>query len=118
MLHPVPGVELFYIPIAMRTEKERKIFMVKISLKGDVVKEFDQGTTVAQIAAALGAGLAKAACAAKIDGKVCDLRTPVLADCSVEILQKGILAHRFPHSGTGRSATVSRGKVCYRPCGG
>ena len=60
--------------------------MVRISLKGDVVKAFDQGTTVAQIAAALGAGLAKAACAAKIDGKVCDLRTPVEADCAVEIL--------------------------------
>ncbi|MDF3005716.1 MAG: threonyl-tRNA synthetase [Oscillospiraceae bacterium] len=86
MLHPVLGVELFYIPVAMRTEKERKIVMVNISLKGDVVKEFEQGTTVAQIAAALGAGLAKAACAAKIDGKVCDLRTPVLTDCSVEIL--------------------------------
>lgn len=60
--------------------------MVKVTLKGDVIKEFQAGTTVAQIASSLGAGLFKAACAGKIDGQVVDLREAVNADCKLEIL--------------------------------
>lgn len=59
--------------------------MVKVSLKGDV-REFENGTTVAEIAKSLGAGLYKAACAGKLDGKVVDLRTPVTGDCELQIL--------------------------------
>ena len=59
--------------------------MVKIDLKGQV-KEFDQGITAAQVAKSIGMGLYKSACAAKIDGEVCDLRTPIEKDCSLEIL--------------------------------
>jgi threonyl-tRNA synthetase len=60
--------------------------MINVTLKGGVVREFENGTTVADIAKAVGAGLYKAACAAKIDGKVADLRTAPDADCAVEIL--------------------------------
>ncbi|HEX3017641.1 MAG TPA: threonine--tRNA ligase [Caproicibacter sp.] len=59
--------------------------MVKVSLKGDV-REFENGTTVAEIARSLGAGLYKAACAGKLDGKTVDLRTPVTKDCELQIL--------------------------------
>ena len=59
--------------------------MVKIDLKGQV-KEFDQGVTAAEVAKSIGMGLYKSACAAKIDGEVCDLRTPIEKDCSLEIL--------------------------------
>ena len=59
--------------------------MVKVDLKGSV-REFESGTTVAQIAQSVGAGLFKAACAGKLDGKVVDLRTPVAKDCSLSIL--------------------------------
>jgi threonyl-tRNA synthetase len=59
--------------------------MVKVSLKGDV-REFESGTTVAEIAKSLGAGLYKAACAGKLNGKVVDLRTPVTEDCELQIL--------------------------------
>ena len=59
--------------------------MVKIDLKGQV-KEFDQGITAAEVAKSIGMGLYKSACAAKIDGEVCDLRTPIEKDCSLEIL--------------------------------
>ncbi|XOQ49660.1 MAG: threonine--tRNA ligase [Eubacteriales bacterium] len=59
--------------------------MVKVSLKGEV-KEFESGITVAEIAKSIGMGLYKAACVGKIDGKIMDLRTPVTADCEVEIL--------------------------------
>lgn len=60
--------------------------MVKVTLKDDVVKEFQSGTTVMDIAKSIGMGLYKAACLAKIDGETCDLRTPVTNDCHVEIL--------------------------------
>lgn len=62
------------------------VFMVKVTLKDDVVKEFQSGTTVMDIAKSIGMGLYKAACLAKIDGETCDLRTPVTKDCHVEIL--------------------------------
>lgn len=60
--------------------------MVKVTLKENVVKEFQSGTTVMDIAKSIGMGLYKAACLAKIDGETCDLRTPVTKDCHVEIL--------------------------------
>ena len=59
--------------------------MVKIDLKGQI-KEFEQGVTAADVAKSIGMGLYKSACAAKIDGQVCDLRTPIEKDCSLEIL--------------------------------
>ena len=59
--------------------------MVKVSLKGNV-REYESGTTAAEIARSIGAGLYRAACAAKIDGKVADLRTPVDRDCELQIL--------------------------------
>ncbi len=60
--------------------------MIKVTLKGDVVKEFEAGITAAEVAKSLGMGLYKAACAARVDGEACDLRTPLDRDCSLEIL--------------------------------
>lgn len=60
--------------------------MVKITLKGGAVKEYENGVTIAQIAKSLGEGLFKSACAGKINGKTVDLRTPVQTDCEVAIL--------------------------------
>lgn len=60
--------------------------MIKVTLKGGDVREFEAGVSVGDIAKSLGAKLYKAACAARIGGKVCDLRTPVNADCELEIL--------------------------------
>ena len=59
--------------------------MVKIKLRDDI-REFENGVTPFQIAESISAGLARVACAAKIDGKGCDLRTPIENDCEVEIL--------------------------------
>ncbi|MGN0474223.1 MAG: TGS domain-containing protein, partial [Acutalibacteraceae bacterium] len=59
--------------------------MIKVTLKNDV-KEFESGVSVAEIAKSIGAGLYKSACAAKVDGAVCDLRTVLDKDCEVEIL--------------------------------
>ncbi len=60
--------------------------MVKVTLKGDVVKEFDNGVTVAEIAKSIGMGLYKSACGGKINGEYCDLRTAVNEDCALEIV--------------------------------
>ena len=57
-----------------------------ITLKGDVVKEFPENTTAYEIAQSISAGLARAACAVKINGNVCDLRTTISNDSSLEIL--------------------------------
>lgn len=59
---------------------------MRITLKGDVVKEYENGMTAYDIAKDISAGLARAACAAKINGKVCDLRTCIDSDASLEIL--------------------------------
>lgn len=59
--------------------------MIKVTLKDGVVKEFEQGIAVAEIAKSLGAGLYKAACCCKIDGNVADLRTTLDKDCEVSI---------------------------------
>ena len=59
---------------------------MKITLKGDVIKEFDNGMTAYDIAKEISGGLARAACAARINGKVCDLRTTITEDSTLDIL--------------------------------
>ena len=60
--------------------------MINVTLRDNVVKEYENGTTVADIAKSLGMGLYKAACVARVNGEVCDLRTALDADAQVEIL--------------------------------
>ncbi len=60
--------------------------MIKVTLKGDVVKEFESGITAYEVAKEISMGLAKAACAVKINGENADLRTPLTEDCKLEIL--------------------------------
>src|SRR5256885_9685044 len=50
--------------------------MFKIALPDGSVKEMPEGSTPADVAAAIGPGLAKAALAAKIDGDVRDIMRP------------------------------------------
>ena len=59
--------------------------MIKVDLKGNV-KEFEAGVSAAEVAKSIGMGLYKSACAARVDGQVCDLRTPLDKDCQLEIL--------------------------------
>lgn len=60
--------------------------MISISLKGGEVRQFEPGVTPVEIAKSLSGGLYRAACAAKVDGEVRDLRTPIEKDAQVEIL--------------------------------
>ena len=55
---------------------------IKIRLR-DEVREFPCGVTAFEVAQSIGAGLAKAACAASIDGKTADLRSCVKRENSL-----------------------------------
>lgn len=57
---------------------------MKVTLKNGEVREFDAGMSAFDIAREL--GLAKTACAAEIDGKVCDMRTCLDKDCTLNLL--------------------------------
>ena len=59
--------------------------MIKVTLKGGTVKEYDGEITAIGIAQSIGAGLAKAACAAEINGEYADLRTVIEKDSNVAI---------------------------------
>ena len=59
---------------------------MKITLKDGSVKEYQSAMTVYDIAMDISEGLARAACAGEVDGKVVDLRTVVEDDCALNIL--------------------------------
>lgn len=59
--------------------------MINVTLRDGIVKEFEVGTSAADVAKSLGSGLYKAACSCKINGVLCDLRTPLMEDCELAI---------------------------------
>jgi threonyl-tRNA synthetase len=60
--------------------------MAKVTLPDETVLEVGDGTTAGQLAQQIGPGLAKAAVAAKIDGKLVDLSTPLSGDVAIQIV--------------------------------
>ena len=59
---------------------------MKITLKDGSFKEYAQAMSIYDIALDISEGLARAACAGEVDGKVEDLRTVIDRDCSLSIL--------------------------------
>ncbi|MGN0290192.1 MAG: threonine--tRNA ligase [Lachnospiraceae bacterium] len=59
---------------------------MKITLKDGSVKEYEQPISILDVAADLSEGLARAACAGEVDGKVVDLRYELTEDCQLNIL--------------------------------
>lgn len=60
--------------------------MLNITLLDGSVRQYESPVTVAQIAASVGAGLAKAAVAGKVNGKLVDACDPITEDSSVQII--------------------------------
>jgi len=60
--------------------------MAKIQLPDATVIEVPDGTTVKEFAGRIGPGLAKAALAGVIDGRLVDLSTPLNGDCQLKII--------------------------------
>ncbi|MBQ3664488.1 MAG: threonine--tRNA ligase [Lachnospiraceae bacterium] len=75
---------------------------MKITLKDGSVKEYDHAMSVIDIANDISDGLARAACAGEVNGKVVDLRTVIEEDCELSILtfndEKGKAAYRHTTS--------------------
>ncbi len=71
-------------PIGMEKGKEKT--EMKIVLKDGSSKNYESPMAVIDIAADISEGLARAACAGEVDGKVVDLRTVIDSDCSLNIL--------------------------------
>jgi threonyl-tRNA synthetase len=60
--------------------------MAQITLPDGSTLEIADGTTAKQLAEQIGPGLARAAVAAKINGQLVDLSTPITADAAVQII--------------------------------
>ena len=60
--------------------------MITITLPDGAKREYAPATTIAEVAASIGPGLAKAALAGKVDGKLVDLSHPIAADAALEIV--------------------------------
>ncbi len=78
--------------------------MLKISLPDGSSREMPRGSTPADVAAAIGPGLAKAALAARVDGELRDLNRPFEGDSSVALVTSKdekdaleLVRHDFAH---------------------
>ena len=60
--------------------------MVAIRLPSGDIKQFDGATTVMQVAESIGAGLAKATVAGRVNGKLVDASDPITEDADVQII--------------------------------
>ena len=60
--------------------------MVAITLPDGSVKEFDGSTSVMEVAQSIGAGLAKATVAGRVDGRLVDAHDRITTDANVEIV--------------------------------
>ena len=77
--------------------------MLNIALPDGSVRQYESPVTVAQIAASIGAGLAKATVAGKVNGKLVDACDPITEDSTVQIItpkdQEGVevIRHSCAH---------------------
>ncbi|AEY65310.1 threonine--tRNA ligase [Clostridium sp. BNL1100] len=76
--------------------------MIKITLKDGSNKEYQNGITIKEVAESISAGLARAALAGEVDGKVKELDFKLENDCSLSLLtfsdEGGRLAYRHTAS--------------------
>lgn len=76
---------------------------ISVILPGNSTRELEEGATIADCAAAIGSGLAKAAIAGKVDGELVGLDAPLADGAHVEIITNrspeglGILRHSTAH---------------------
>jgi threonyl-tRNA synthetase len=80
--------------------------MIKITLPDGSQRPFEHPVTVAEVAASIGAGLAKAALAGKVDGKLVDTSFRIENDAALEIVTE-------KHPDALRSCAI-RPRTCWR----
>src|SRR6185437_9984078 len=82
---------------------QRMLSMIEITLPDGSKRPFDHTVTVQDVAASIGAGLAKATLAGKIDGRLVDASFPIEHDFSLQIVTEKspealeILRHSTAH---------------------
>jgi threonyl-tRNA synthetase len=59
--------------------------MAKLTLPDNSVREVENGTPAFEVIKEIGMGLFKSTCCVKINGNVCDMRTPITEDCDFEV---------------------------------
>ncbi len=64
----------------------KEIIMVNVQLPDGSIRSFDQAVTIAEVAANIGPGLAKATLAGKVDGKLVDSSFRIESDSKLEIV--------------------------------
>src|SRR5438552_13831146 len=91
-------------PRLRRYSRAKMTRIFKIALPDGSVKEMPEGSTPADVAAAIGPGLAKAALAAKVDGEVRDIMRPFEGDASLALITSRdeadaleLVRHDFAH---------------------
>ena len=61
--------------------------MIEITLPDNSKKQFDNSVSAIEVAKSIGAGLAKATVAARVNGKLIDATDLIENDCSLEIIR-------------------------------
>jgi threonyl-tRNA synthetase len=85
------------------TQASEMTQQIRVTLPDGSERPFPRGTTVREVAESIGPRLARAAVAAKVDGKVVDLMRPIEEDASVAILTErdaealDVLRHSAAH---------------------
>ncbi len=76
--------------------------MINITLKDGIIKEYQEGITVREVAESISAGLARAALAGEVDGRVTELDSKLESNCRLNLLtfddEGGRLAYRHTAS--------------------
>lgn len=86
---PFYGRSVFLLLLMEHKKVKRRrlhMAMVKVTLPDGAVREYEQGSTIEDVAASISSGLKKNAVAGKLNGKVVDLYTPIEEDAAVEIV--------------------------------
>ncbi|AEY65309.1 threonine--tRNA ligase [Clostridium sp. BNL1100] len=87
--------------------------MIKITLKDGIVKEYQEGITVREIAESISAGLARAALAGEVDGKVTELDFKLESDCRLNLLTFEDEGGRFAYRHTASHVLAQAVKRLY-----
>ncbi len=93
--------------------KGRFLNMIRITLKDGIVKEYQEGTTVREVAESISAGLARAALAGEVNGKVTELDFKLDSDCRLNLLTFEDEGGRFTYRHTASHVLAQAVKRLY-----
>ncbi len=87
--------------------------MIRITLKDGIIKEYQEGITVREVAESISAGLARVALAGEVDGKVTELDVELESDCRLNLLTFEDEGGRFTYRHTASHVLAQAVKRLY-----